>query len=179
VEHRLAEGDPEEEILRLSESVRCDLIVMGTHGRTGLERYLTGSVAEGVLRKAVCPVLVVKTPLRRKPEMEAEAIANPGDLVDVRPLGTALASAHTRTLARSKSVELVRLIVRAGQEIPQHKSNGEVIIQCLEGRVSLTALGRTQELELGSLLELPADEAYLLKGVEDASVLLTTIVPGC
>ena len=63
VEHRLAEGDPGDEILRLSEALRCDLIVMGTHGRTGLGRLLTGSVAEEVLRKAVCPVLVVKTPL--------------------------------------------------------------------------------------------------------------------
>ena len=47
----------------LERALRCDLIVMGTHGRTGLGRLLTGSVAEEVLRKAVCPVLVVKTPL--------------------------------------------------------------------------------------------------------------------
>ncbi len=91
MEHRLAEGDPAEEILRLSEAQHCDLVVMGTHGKTGLERYLTGSVAEEVLRKAVCPVLVVKTPLRATPDAEPEAIAIPGDPVDVRPLGSSLA----------------------------------------------------------------------------------------
>ena len=93
---------PAEEILRLSEAVHCNLVVLGTHGKTGLGRHLTGSVAEAVLRKAVCPVLVVKTPLRATPDTEAETIANPGDPVDVRPLGNSLASAHTRTLVRTE-----------------------------------------------------------------------------
>src|ERR1017187_3014675 len=58
VEHRVAEGDSAEEILRLSGALSCDLIVMGTHGKSGLGRLLTGSVAEEGLRKALCPVLV-------------------------------------------------------------------------------------------------------------------------
>jgi len=177
VEHRLAEGDPAEEILRLSEAVHCNLVVLGTHGKTGLGRYLTGSVAEAVLRKAVCPVLVVKTPLRATPDTEAETIANPGDPVDVRPLGNSLASAHARTLVRTSAVEVVRLIVRAGQEIPWSKSKGEIIVHCLEGRVTFTALGKTQALEAGTLVDLPAGEPHALKGIEDASLLLTTLVP--
>ena len=98
-------------------------------------------------------------------------------LIDVRPLGTALASAHTRTLVRTTAVEVVRLIVRAGQEIPQHKSKGEIIVHCLEGRVAFTALGKTQVLEAGKLLDLPAGEPHALKGIEDASLLLTIVVP--
>jgi nucleotide-binding universal stress UspA family protein len=62
VEHRVAEGQPADEILRLARKVSCDLIVMGTHGRTGLNRLLHGSVAEEVLRKAPCPVLSVHLP---------------------------------------------------------------------------------------------------------------------
>jgi nucleotide-binding universal stress UspA family protein len=62
VEHRVAEGEPAEETLRLAERLRCDLVVMGTHGKTGLARLLTGSVAEAVLRGARCPVMVVKAP---------------------------------------------------------------------------------------------------------------------
>jgi universal stress protein A len=58
----LTEGDPVEEILRVAKERECDLIVMGTHGRTGLSRLLMGSVAEAVLRKGPCPVLVVKSP---------------------------------------------------------------------------------------------------------------------
>jgi nucleotide-binding universal stress UspA family protein len=118
VEHRVAEGDPSEEILRLTERLRCDLIVMGTHGKTGLGRLLTGSVTEEVLRKAVCPVLVVKTPLRPLPEAEMEPTAKPGEPVDVRPLGTSLVSAHTRTLVRTNAMEVVRLIFAQARKLP-------------------------------------------------------------
>jgi nucleotide-binding universal stress UspA family protein len=62
LDHRLVEGDPATEILRIAEGAGCDLIVMGTHGRRGLGRLLIGSVAEQVVRKAACPVLTVKTP---------------------------------------------------------------------------------------------------------------------
>ncbi|MFO0866294.1 MAG: universal stress protein [Gemmataceae bacterium] len=61
VEHRFLVGVAAEEIVRLAEELHCDLIVMGTHGRTGLRRVLMGSVAEQVLRKAPCPVLTVKS----------------------------------------------------------------------------------------------------------------------
>jgi nucleotide-binding universal stress UspA family protein len=55
-------GDEADEIVRLAKAKGCDLIVMGTHGRSGLGRLLMGSVAEMVLRKAPCPVLTVKQP---------------------------------------------------------------------------------------------------------------------
>jgi quercetin dioxygenase-like cupin family protein len=175
VEHHLAEGDPGQEILHLARALRCDLIVMGTHGRTGLGRFLTGSVAEEVLRKAACPVLVVKTPMSPTPAAGTEATANLGDIVDVRPLGPALVAAQTRRLLRTNSVEVVRLVVRAGQEIPQHQHPGEVIVQCLEGRVGVTALGNNQKLYAGELLHLPAGEPFAIHGIEDASLLLTIL----
>jgi len=62
LEIHLEEGHAAVEILRMAEKVRCDLIVLGSHGKTGLRRLLTGSVAEAVLRQAPCPVLVVKYP---------------------------------------------------------------------------------------------------------------------
>ncbi len=62
VTHAFREGDPAVEIVRFAVENGCDLIVMGTHGRTGLERLLMGSVAERVLREAPCSVLVVKLP---------------------------------------------------------------------------------------------------------------------
>jgi nucleotide-binding universal stress UspA family protein len=56
------EGDAVTEILRAADEVECDLIVIGSHGRTGLSRLVLGSVAEGVMREATCPVLTVKRP---------------------------------------------------------------------------------------------------------------------
>lgn len=61
--HRLLAGDPASEIVNLAKSEHVDLIVLGTHGRTGLERLIMGSTAEQVLRRAPCPVLAVKEPI--------------------------------------------------------------------------------------------------------------------
>jgi len=62
VEHHIREGEAAAEILRLAHEARCELIVMGSHGRTGLSRLMMGSVAEQVMRKAHCPVLTAKAP---------------------------------------------------------------------------------------------------------------------
>lgn len=58
--HWLITGEPIKGILELAAQENVDLIVMGSHGRRGVMRMLMGSVAEGVLRKAKCPVLTVK-----------------------------------------------------------------------------------------------------------------------
>jgi nucleotide-binding universal stress UspA family protein len=70
VHHVFLEGDPADEIVRYATDAGMDLIVMGTHGRTGLERLLMGSVAEKVMREARCSVMVVKLP-KRVPSAEA------------------------------------------------------------------------------------------------------------
>ena len=62
VRREVAIGDAVEEIVRTAAAAKVDMIVMGTHGRTGLSRLILGSVAEGVLRKVACPVLFVKQP---------------------------------------------------------------------------------------------------------------------
>jgi len=59
-EHRLVTGDPSTAIAKLAEEENADMIVMGTHGRTGFTRLLMGSVAEAVVRRSPCPVLTYK-----------------------------------------------------------------------------------------------------------------------
>jgi len=63
---------PSEEIARLASDIGADLVVVGTHGRRGLSRLLLGSVAEGTVRLAPCPVLVVraKAPPPAEPAIE-------------------------------------------------------------------------------------------------------------
>lgn len=60
IEARMGRGDAAEEILRAAGEFNADLIVMGTHGRTGLGRLFLGSVTEYVMPRAECPVLAVK-----------------------------------------------------------------------------------------------------------------------
>ncbi len=74
VERRLEEGEPVTEILRVARESAADLIVMGTHGRTGLARLLMGSVADQVVRRAPCPVVTVKMPF---PSEVYERVENP------------------------------------------------------------------------------------------------------
>jgi nucleotide-binding universal stress UspA family protein len=62
VESLVERGDPIRHILERSEALPADLIVLGTHGRSGFERLILGSVTEKVLRKAPCPVMAVPPP---------------------------------------------------------------------------------------------------------------------
>jgi nucleotide-binding universal stress UspA family protein len=55
-------GNPVDEITRFIDEEKVSLVVMGTHGRTGLAHLLVGSVAERVVRMATCPVLTVRQP---------------------------------------------------------------------------------------------------------------------
>jgi hypothetical protein len=79
---QVLEGDPVDVILRAAEETYSDVIVMGTHGRTGLGRLLLGSVAESVIRKAPCPVLSAKPlPARQKAIEKGEAKTEAGAAV--------------------------------------------------------------------------------------------------
>jgi universal stress protein A len=76
-ERRFETGDPTTEILRVASEIHADLIVVGTHGRTGVGRLLMGSTAEQIVRQAPCPVLTLKMPMAETvtvPDARAEAI---------------------------------------------------------------------------------------------------------
>ena len=66
-EHRFVRGNAADELLQIANEDNADLIVIGTHGRTGISRVLMGSVAEAIVRKASCPVLTVKQPTAADP----------------------------------------------------------------------------------------------------------------
>lgn len=62
VEALIIQGVPFAEIIKTSKEYKIDLIVIGTHGRTGISHAIMGSVAEKVVRKAPCPVLTIRHP---------------------------------------------------------------------------------------------------------------------
>lgn len=177
VQHRVAEGDPAEEILRLSNTLGCKMIVMGTHGASGLARLLTGSVAEEVLREAGCPVLVIKAPPHAERGEDTERAAGPGEIVAPSPTGPSPESARTRTLLETGGLKIVRLVVPAGQEIPSPAGEGEVVAHCLDGQVAFAYLGQPRTLEAGKLVALPAREPCTFRGIEDSCLLLTIVSP--
>ncbi|MFA6945535.1 MAG: universal stress protein [Pedobacter sp.] len=58
-------GRPQDEILSVAEECKADLIILGTHGRTGFDHFISGSVSESVARKAKCPVLIIPNPEKK------------------------------------------------------------------------------------------------------------------
>jgi len=68
-------GEPARAILEVARDRKCDLLVMGTHGRTGVRRLLMGSVAEQVVRLAMCPVLTLNHPFPVPAETPRETAA--------------------------------------------------------------------------------------------------------
>lgn len=102
--------------------------------------------------------------------------ATSGEVVDISPFGPALAGATTRALVKAAKLEVIRLVVPAGKDIPEHKAPGDITVQCLEGQVDFTAEGRTQRLAPGQLLYLAAGAPHSLRGVENSSVLVTILL---
>jgi quercetin dioxygenase-like cupin family protein len=93
------------------------------------------------------------------------------------PLGADLPSSTTKTLIKTTDLELIRLVLPAGKDIPTHQARGEITVQCLEGRVAFNASDKSQELVAGQLLYLPAGEPHSIRAHEDSSLLVTILLP--
>lgn len=73
--HRLTMGDPAGEVVRMASDENAEMIILGTHGRTGMTRLLMGSVAEAIVRRAPCPVLVYREVAERLAKKKTAATA--------------------------------------------------------------------------------------------------------
>ncbi len=101
--------------------------------------------------------------------------AQPGEVIDVRPLGLALTTTKTSTLFKTGQVEVIRVVMRAGKVISEHQAPGEITVQCLEGRIAFTSAEMTCELAAGQLLYLQTEAPHAVRCIEDASFLLTIL----
>ena len=99
--------------------------------------------------------------------------ANSGEAIDVRPLGARLRSEKTVALFKSEHLELMRLVLPAGKSLPPHKVSGEITVQCIEGRIDVTAEGKSHVLHAGQLLYLSGNVLHGVVALEDASALVT------
>jgi quercetin dioxygenase-like cupin family protein len=104
-------------------------------------------------------------------------LVKPGETVDVRRLGAGMGTTQKTLLVKTVNVEIIHVVIPAGETIPTHEAQGEIILHCLEGRVSLAALGKTHELQAGQLFYFCIDEPFSIQGVEQTSLLVTIIAP--
>ena len=99
----------------------------------------------------------------------------PGEIVDLETWADDQPLERTKAIVKTKEMELARLFLSSGKEIPNHKVRGPIIIHCIKGKVEFTALGTIRELEPGQLLHLMPEEPHAVKAIDDAVVLLTII----
>ena len=104
--------------------------------------------------------------------------ATPGQAIDVRPLGHRLAQERTVALFKSRDLEVMRVVLRAGNSLPPHQVPGEIIIQCLEGKIDVTAGGASHLLGEGHLLYLEGNVRHGVAALENASFLVTIALCG-
>ena len=99
--------------------------------------------------------------------------AESGEIVDVRPLGEKLKQEIPVTLVKTAHLQVFRYVLLKGKEFAEHKVRDGITVQCLEGVVEFSSHERTQILRAGELVYLAGDVPHALKGIEDASVLVT------
>jgi quercetin dioxygenase-like cupin family protein len=99
------------------------------------------------------------------------------DVVDVRPLGVAeFQSTRTTTLVKTDQLELIRLVLPKGKNIAEHEVEGEITVQCLEGRVEFRSNDITRVLSAGQLVYLAGGSKHSLIALDDASLLITILL---
>lgn len=104
--------------------------------------------------------------------------AEPGEIVDLRPLGDGLASAKSSAIVRTASFEAMRLVVPADTEIPSHQVVGAITVHCIEGHAQLCLRTGAIDLRAGDWVYLEGGEPHSVKGIDDASLLLTILFDG-
>ncbi len=102
--------------------------------------------------------------------------AQPLDLIDVRPLGPALREAVTSSLLKTPTLQLMRLVLKAGSGLPEHHVPGAITVQCIEGEALVTTASRSCRLGAGQLVMLPGGEPHAVTAVTDASLLVTVLL---
>lgn len=102
--------------------------------------------------------------------------AQPLEVIDVRPFGDGLRGAVTTSLLKTPSLQLMRLVLRAGTGMPEHSVHGAITVHCLEGEAVVTTAVRRCELHPGQLVVLSENERHAVKAVTDASLLVTVLL---
>lgn len=100
----------------------------------------------------------------------------PGEIIPIRARTGVIRPADSETLVRTDHLEVFRYALPAGKVVDAHAAAGLMVVQCVEGTVAFTALGKTQELTPGTMLYLPDHEPHALKALTDALLLITILL---
>lgn len=101
--------------------------------------------------------------------------AGPGEIVDLETWADDQRAVRTKAIAKTDEMELIRVFLPAGKEIPTHKVGGPITVHCIQGKAEFTAMGVCQQITSGQLIILMPEEPHSVKAIEDTTILLTII----
>lgn len=93
------------------------------------------------------------------------------------PLGAGIREGKSGTLLKTQELELIRLVIPAGKEIPPHRVPNEITVHVIEGLVKFSHDAHELELKPGEVVFLCPLETHSLKGLQDSTVLVTRLRP--
>jgi quercetin dioxygenase-like cupin family protein len=99
-----------------------------------------------------------------------------GEVVDLRPQGAVIDQAQSRALFKSGQLEVMRLVLQAGQAMPRHSVPGEITLQCLDGVVEVEVAGHATPLPAGHLMHVRGGVDHALRAVQACAVLVTVVL---
>ncbi len=101
---------------------------------------------------------------------------SPGEVTNLLPLGDKLEKTATTAFFKDRYLEVIRMVLPAGKQMPAHAVDGPITIQCIEGEVTLRTASMQRFLRSGDLLYLAAGEPHELFATKDSSLLLTIVL---
>jgi quercetin dioxygenase-like cupin family protein len=101
----------------------------------------------------------------------------PGQPIGIAPLGALLRECATHAILKTRSLELIRVVLRAGESLPPHSVRGELTLLCIEGSAEVGIGATTCRLRATELVLLPPSTQHAVRALEDTSLLLTIQLP--
>jgi quercetin dioxygenase-like cupin family protein len=98
------------------------------------------------------------------------------EVIDIGPLGAALAGTVSRSLLKTDRLQLMRVVLRAGENLPEHRVAGEITIQCIEGVATVRTPSRDCPLHAGELVVLSGGELHSVHAAQDTSLLVSLLL---
>ena len=99
-----------------------------------------------------------------------------GEIIDLAPYGETFSDAASAALFKTRELEVIRMVLHAGKEVPEHSVPGEMTIQCLKGKAELRLRDGARSLQAGQLACLEGNEPYAFYADEDSLLLLTILL---
>lgn len=103
--------------------------------------------------------------------------ARPTEIVELQLPDRNLSIHDTKTLIQTADFRVIQLRLPADSELPTYEANGQIILQCIEGHVTVGAEGQEHTLKANQLLFLTTNAPFSISAVQDSSVLATIVSP--